>query len=111
MLFVISMQFAGEGLICGRGFGKFTLRLVWPQTDLGPERPDHGVQNQNSQPRGKHATGNSLPRPRPDHLLHIQRDLCQQEGVLKRGWLVSSLRALMFFKTCYQIFKSHVKMS
>ena len=70
MLFVISMQFAGEGLICGRGFGKFTLRLVWPQTDLGPERPDHGVQNQNSQPRGTHATGNSLPRPRSDHLLH-----------------------------------------
>ena len=66
MLFVISIQLAGGGLICSRGFGKFSLRLVWPQTDLGPERPDHRVQNQNSQPRGKHEAGSSPPRPRPD---------------------------------------------
>ena len=57
---VIGVKLAVKGLICCKGFGKFSLRLIWPQTDLCTERPNHWVQNQNSQPGGKYETREML---------------------------------------------------
>lgn len=57
-----------------------------------------GYRTRTPSPEGSMRLGTPCPAPAlTTSSIHIQRDLCQQEWVLKRGWLVSSAEGFNVF--------------